>query len=70
MIESKLGELIHNRRTNIKEVHEATGLSRTTISNLVNGYASGIRFETLTKLSNHFNCEITDIINYEKEEEV
>ena len=70
MIESKLGELMHNHRTNIKEVHEATGLSRTTISNLANGYSEGIRFQTLTKLVKHFNCDVNDIINFEKEMEM
>lgn len=46
----------------IKDVHERTNLSRTTISNLYNGYSDGIKFDTLEKLCELFSCTPNDLI--------
>lgn len=46
----------------IKDVHERTKLSRTTISNLYNGYSDGIKFDTLEKLCELFSCTPNDLI--------
>ena len=43
----------------IKDVHERTNLSRTTISNLYNGYSDGIIFDTLEKLCELFSSLLT-----------
>ena len=51
---------IHN--INIKDIHEATGISRTTISNLKHGYATGISFYTLSKLCDFFNCDVGGLL--------
>lgn len=48
---------------NIQEVSNKTGLSRTTISNLVNGYSKGIQFDTITKLCEVLKCKPTDLFN-------
>lgn len=40
---------------NIKDVFESTGISRTTLSNLKNGYSEGVRYKTLETLAKEFN---------------
>lgn len=57
MIERTLRVLMAERRENIQSVSDATGLSRSTISSLINGAAKGIQFKTLIVLSNHFNVD-------------
>lgn len=64
----KFRALIYGRGLSIKDVHEGTGLSRTTISNLANGYSKGIEFDTLQKLVDFFQCEITEIIDIKPKE--
>jgi len=51
----------------IEQLHKKTGLSRTTISNLINGRKTSIRVETLVKLCQTFNCEIGELVVIEKE---
>ncbi|REH87156.1 XRE family transcriptional regulator [Staphylococcus felis] len=46
----------------IQYVHTETGLSRTTISNLYNGYSDGIKFDTLGKLCDLFKCTPNDLL--------
>lgn len=38
------------KKLNIEKLHEQTGLSRTTISNLLNSKSDGIKFETIERL--------------------
>ena len=45
----------------IKDVHDKTKLSRTTISNLYNNYSDGIKIDTLEKLCTLFNCTPNDL---------
>jgi putative transcriptional regulator len=56
------------KRLNIKILHEKTGLSRTTISQLFNEHARGIEFSTLAKLCDALDCDITEILVLEKKE--
>lgn len=66
MIICKLSTLMGKHRYSIQYVHEKSGLSRTTISNLYNDKAKRIDYETLDKLCCLFNCEITDVISIDK----
>lgn len=66
-IHSKLSTLMGSRRYSIKDVHEKTGLSRNTISNLYNDKATRIDFETIYKLCVIFECEVGDLL-YKKQE--
>lgn len=50
------------RQYKIKDVHELTGLSRTTISALYNGRATRIDFATIEKLCSLFNCGIDQLL--------
>ncbi len=63
MIEKNLRVLMAESNLNIQEVSNKTGLSRTTISNLVNGYSKGIQFDTITKLCEVLKCKPTDLFN-------
>lgn len=56
-----------NIRT-IKELHDATGVSRTVISELLNGNRKNIRLDTISKLCEVLDCEIGDLIVIEKED--
>lgn len=49
-------------RYSIQDVHIKTGLSRNTISNLYNDKARRIDYDTLEKLSEVFDCNISDIL--------
>lgn len=62
IITSKLRLLMAEHNYSIQHVHSETGLSRTTISNLYNGYSDGIKFDTLGKLCDLFNCTPNDLL--------
>jgi putative transcriptional regulator len=49
-------------------VHEKTGLSRTTISNLYHDRMERIDYVTLSKLCEFFDCTVGDILEYNKED--
>jgi len=48
----------------IADLHDATGISRTTLHNLYNRRSLGINFETINKICEYFNCGIEEIISY------
>jgi putative transcriptional regulator len=50
----------------IKELHELTGLSRTIISDLLNGNKRSIQLDTIAKLCMALDCEINDLIVIKK----
>lgn len=65
-IRSNLSTLMGSRRYSIKDVHEKTGLSRNTISNLYNDKATRIDFETIYKLCALFGCGVEDLLRKEQ----
>ncbi len=65
-VKSNLSTLMGKNRYMIKDVHEKTGLSRNTISNLYNDKAKRIDYETIDKLCNLFNCNISELLTHEK----
>lgn len=64
MIVIKLDDLIWEHRTNAEEIVKATGLGRSTVSKLRNSKNVNISVKTLDKLCRHFNCKISDLIDY------
>ena len=62
-----LSTLMGKYRYSIKDVHERTGLSRTTISSLYNDKASRIDYTTIEKLCALFNCGIETLLLLETE---
>lgn len=66
-ISCKLSTLMGEKRYNIGHVHEKTGLSRNTISNLYHDKMERIDYTTLSKLCELFDCPVGDILEYRKE---
>lgn len=62
MVHCKLSTLMGAKRVTIQEVHNNTGLSRNTISNLYYDKATRIDYETLSKLCGYFECQIGDLL--------
>lgn len=64
-IHCTLSTLMGKNRYSIQDVHEQTGLSRNTISNLYNDKASRIDYETVEKLCVLFNCSFNELFMIE-----
>lgn len=67
-VHCNLSTLMGMNRYSIKDVHEKTGLSRNTVSNLYYDRATRIDFETIAKLCAAFNCEIRDLLSIDDAE--
>ena len=66
-IHCKLSVLMGEKRYRIKDVHEKTGLARTTISNLYHDKMERVDYETLNKLCELFECCVGDILEYRRD---
>lgn len=62
-VHCKLSTLMGSKRFSIQDVHNQTGLSRNTISNLYNDKASRIDFDTADKLCRLFGCSMNDLFD-------
>lgn len=60
-VHCKLSTLMGSKRYSIQDVHDHTGLSRNTISNLYNDKATRIDYETAEKLCKLFECSMDDL---------
>ena len=69
-LQCKLSTLMGMKRMTIKEVHEKTKLSRTTISNLYSDKATRIDFETIAKLCDLFQCEVNELLCIEENKKI
>jgi putative transcriptional regulator len=49
-------------RLSIQDVHERTGLSRNTVSNLYNDRVTRVDFDTIEKLCLLFDCSVGDLL--------
>lgn len=63
-IKSRLSVLMGERRYNIQDVYEKTGLSRSTIARLYHDKTQRVDYDTLDKLCKLFDCVVSDIIEY------
>lgn len=64
MIKIYLSNLMGAKKATIQDVSNATGLSRTTISNMYHEKITAISFDTITKLCNYFQCSLPDLIEF------
>lgn len=64
MLANRLNLLLAERGLSIKEVHEKTKLSRTTISNLVNNIGGGVQSATLNQLCMFLKITPGDFFDY------
>lgn len=61
-----LSTLMGQARYSIQDVHNKTGLSRTTITQLYYDKATRIDYRTIDKLCSLFNCKISDLLKTEQ----
>ena len=66
MIEFKLDDLIWQRRVTADKIAKATGLSKNTISKMRNSKNLNISVSTLDKLCEYFDCDVSDLLSYSK----
>lgn len=68
-VKNNLRVLMAKHKMSIKDVHEKTGLSRTTISKLYNETSTTIAFETIAKLCKLFDITIDELLFITDEED-
>ncbi len=68
-VKNNLRVLMAKNKMNIKDVHEKTGLSRTTISKLYNETSTTISFETIYTLCILFDCDVDELLYLEESDE-
>lgn len=60
-----LSTLMGKKRYTIQDVHEKTGLSRSTVSALYNDKATRVDYDTVEKLCSLFECSIQELFTIE-----
>ena len=66
----RLSTLMGQARYSIQDVHNKTGLARSTVAQLYHDKATRIDFETIEKLCNLFNCSVSDLLELENVDEL
>lgn len=61
MIKFNLKKVMKQKNLNISQLNEMTGISRNSLSLLINGKSQGIQFETIEKITRALNIEIEDL---------
>ena len=64
-MKSNLSTLMGTHRYTIQDVHQKTGLSRSTVSLLYNDKATRVDYDTIEKLCALFNCSIQELFSLE-----
>lgn len=54
-----------NIRT-IRELHEMTGISRVTLSKILNGKADSLSLNTVIRICNGIGCDVQDLVKIEE----
>lgn len=63
MLKIALKQYMNERHLSIQDVTDMTGISRPTVSQLASGKAKGIQFETLSKLANGLDADISELFD-------
>ena len=63
-----LSTLMGKHRYSIQDMHDKTGLSRNTISNLYNDRATRVDYETIDKLCMALDCTISELFDHQKQD--
>src|SRR5699024_5088173 len=70
MLRYKLKELTaekefrERRRVTIREIAEATGITRNTLSKMLNQHGASVRSDNLDRLCAYFGCRIEQLVEY------
>jgi len=67
-IESRLSVMMGERKYNMQDVIDKTGLDRTTVSNFYHDKLKRIDLKMLDKLCDLFDCEASDLLRRIKNE--
>ncbi|MGO0053085.1 helix-turn-helix domain-containing protein [Streptococcus suis] len=70
MIITRLKDLLELKKISVNKLSSETGLSRPTLTSLLNNESKGIQFDTLEKLLDYFDIEISDFFNVYNEDVV
>ena len=57
-------EFAERRRVTIQEIAQATGITRNTLSKMLNQHGASVRSENLDRLCAYFNCRIEHLVEY------
>jgi len=70
MLRYKLKELIadkefrERRRVTVQELAQATGITRNTLSKMLNQHGASVRSENFDRLCAYFDCRIEELVGY------
>ncbi|HFI0104762.1 TPA: helix-turn-helix domain-containing protein [Streptococcus suis] len=68
MIITHLKDLLESKKISINKLSSETGLSRPTLTSLLNNESKGIQFDTLEKILDYFDIAISDFFSVYNEE--
>ena len=57
-------EFAERRRVTIQEIGQATGITRNTLSKMLNQHGASVRSENLDRLCGYFNCRIEELVEH------
>lgn len=67
-VDVKILEMMGKKKIRtIQELHEVTGISRTVISDVINGKKSKLRLDTIAKLCVALDCKVHELIEIDLE---
>lgn len=61
-----LNKTLENRKISQYKLAKDTGIAASTLNNLCNNKTSSIQFSVLDKICDALDCEVSDILLYEK----
>lgn len=68
-VKNNLRILMARDKKTMQDVHDETGLSRTTVSKLYNETSAKIGLDTIAALCKMFKCEVSDLLYLEEAEQ-
>ena len=57
-------EFAERRRVTIQEIAQATGITRNTLSKMLNQHGASVRSENLDRLCSYFKCRIEELVEF------
>lgn len=63
-----LDRMMVERKTSLNELAEKVGISNVNLSKIKNGKVTAIRFSTLSAICEALDCEVGDILEFQKDE--
>jgi len=62
MIKCHFSRLLGERKLTLQKVHEGTGISRTTLTDIYHEKVKQMKFETMQKLCDFLECKVGDLL--------